>query len=342
MGNRTFQEMIDEQKKGMPPVLKGDLTGKTVMVTGANSGIGFEAAKHFATMNPARPVIVCRTIAKAQDSIKQIQAETGYKNAEPMALELSSFRSISESVTQATKTLDRLDILVENAAVSTGYEYIPTEDGWETMLQVNSLGPALHALLLLPLISKTAKEHSVVPRIVVVSSEVIFFPDGIIGSDALAAENTLRTLSSKEYCTPEILRIRYVQSKILNTMFVRKLATLLPNNIVPVSLNPGFCVSGLRRKHENGEEAERFKKMEDEFGYTSEEGSRQIIYAAIGGKDQELRGAFTSYSQVLEISDWMLSDEGKKAEEKTWTEMLEVLNQADERIPQIVKKFLKA
>ncbi|KAJ3843260.1 hypothetical protein EV361DRAFT_884869 [Lentinula raphanica] len=342
MGNRTFQEMIDEQKKGMPPVLKGDLTGKTVMVTGANSGIGFEAAKHFATMNPARLVIVCRTIAKAQDSIKQIQAETGYKNAEPMALELSSFRSISESVTQATKTLDRLDILVENAAVSTGYEYIPTEDGWETMLQVNSLGPALHALLLLPLISKTAREHSVVPRIVVVSSEVIFFPDGTIGSDALAAVNTLQTLSSKEYCTPEILRIRYVQSKILNTMFVRKLATLLPDNIVPVSLNPGFCVSGLRRKHENGDEAERFKKMEDEFGYTSEEGSRQIIYAAIGGKDQELRGAFTSYSQVLEISDWMLSDEGKKAEEKTWTEMLEVLNQADERIPQIVKEFLKA
>ncbi|KAJ3824048.1 hypothetical protein F5880DRAFT_1647949 [Lentinula raphanica] len=360
MGNRTFQEMIDEQKKGMPPVLKGDLTGKTVMVTGANSGIGFEAAKHFATMNPARLVIVCRTIAKAQDSIKQIQAETGYKNAEPMALELSSFRSISESVTQATKTLDRLDILVENAAVSTGYEYIPTEDGWETMLQVNSLGPALHALLLLPLISKTAREHSVVPRIVVVSSEVIFFPDGTIGSDALAAVNTLQTLSSKEYCTPEILRIRYVQSKsmfvnskhrfpfshknpsVLNTMFVRKLATLLPDNIVPVSLNPGFCVSGLRRKHENGDEAERFKKMEDEFGYTSEEGSRQIIYAAIGGKDQELRGAFTSYSQVLEISDWMLSDEGKKAEEKTWTEMLEVLNQADERIPQIVKEFLKA
>lgn len=68
-------------------------------------------------------------------------------------------------------------------------------------LQVNVLGPALHVLLLLPLILKTAKQHSVVPRIVVVSSEMIFTAK--IGADAIAAPNTVETLSSKEYCTPE-------------------------------------------------------------------------------------------------------------------------------------------
>lgn len=58
--------------------------------------------------------------------------------------------------------------------------------------------------------------------------------------------------------------------------------------------------------------------MDDEFAYTSEEGSRQIVYAAIGGTDEEVRGAFTSYSQVLGVSDWILSEDGKKAEDKTW------------------------
>ncbi|KAE9398573.1 short-chain dehydrogenase [Gymnopus androsaceus JB14] len=309
MVNRTYQEMVEEQKKGMVPIVRGDLTGKTVMVTGANSGIGFEAAKHFATMSPARLIIVCRSVEKAQQSIKQIQEETGYKNAEPMALDLGKFSSISEFATQASKTLDRLDILVENAAVAIMGKYAQTEDGWESMLQVNSLGPALHVLLLLPIIMNTAKQHSVVPRIVVVSSEMIFYAN--IGSDAIAAPNTLETLSSKEYCTPEVLANRYTESKILNVMLVHKLAEHLPKNIVPVALNPGYCLSGLQQ-------AARYKKMEDEFAYTSEEGSRQIIYSAIGGKDEELRGAFTSYSQVLEVSDWMLSEEGKKAEDKTW------------------------
>lgn len=100
-------------------------------------------------------------------------------------------------------------------------------------------------------------------------------------------------------------------------MFVHKLAELLPKNIVPVSLNPGFCSSGLRREAE-GEKATRYKQMEDEFAYTSEEGSRQIVYSAIGGKDEKLRGKFISYSRVLEVSDWMLSEEGKKAEDKIW------------------------
>ncbi|KIK61666.1 hypothetical protein GYMLUDRAFT_165742 [Collybiopsis luxurians FD-317 M1] len=324
----------------MPPVINSDLSGKTVMVTGANSGIGFEAAKHFAKMNAARLIIVCRSVEKAKESIKQIEAETGYKNAEPMALDLGDFRTISESVTQAIESLDRLDILVENAAISTAHKYVQTVDGWESMLQVNSLGPALHTLLLLPLMMNTARTHQVTPRIVVVSSEVIFWSD--IPAEAVAAPNTLETLSSKEFCTPEIFKNRYVQSKILNIMLVRKLAAILPKSIIPVTLNPGYCVSGLRRQHE-GEEAARMKQMEDDFAYTSEEGSRQIVFSAVGGKDDglELRGEFTSYSQVLEVSDWLLSEKGKKAEDKIWNEMLELFGKLDPRIPSIVAEYLK-
>ncbi|KAE9406207.1 short-chain dehydrogenase [Gymnopus androsaceus JB14] len=322
----------------LPPVVKGDLTGKTVMITGANSGIGFEAAKHFATMNPARLIIVCRSVEKAQESIKQIEGETGYKNAEPMALDLGKFSSISEFATRASKTLDRLDILVENAAVALT-EYVPSEDGWESMLQVNAVGPAMHVLLLLPIIINTAKQHSVVPRIVVVSSGLAYTCD--IGSDAIATPNTLETLSSKKYCTAEVLAKRYQQTKILNVMLVRKLVELLPKTVVPVTLSPGFCLSGLRR-NATGEIAVQFKKMEETFAYTSEEGSRHIIFSAIGGTDEELRGAFISESWIpLELPDWMLSQEGKKAEDKIWTEMLTLFGKLDDRIPGIVTEYLK-
>ncbi|KAF5347455.1 hypothetical protein D9757_013827 [Collybiopsis confluens] len=341
MVQRSYEEMVAEQKKGMPPVEQGDLTGKTVMVTGANSGIGLEAAKHFARMNPARLVIVCRSVEKAQESIRQIEAETGYKNAEPLALDLGDFKSISESATKTLESLDRLDILVENAAIANMDSYTQTVDGWESMLQINSLGPAMHSLLLLPLIIKTAKVHSVIPRVVVVSSEVIFYAD--LPADVITAPNILEKLSDKEYCTPEIYKNRYTQSKILNVMLVRKLAALLPQNIIPVALNPGYCISGLRRDAK-GEQAAKYQAMEDEFAYTSEEGSRQIIFSAIGGKDngQELRGEFTSYSRVLEVSDWLLSAQGKNAEDKIWNETVEVLSKVDSRVPVIVAEHLKA
>ncbi|KAF9069756.1 hypothetical protein BDP27DRAFT_672815 [Rhodocollybia butyracea] len=190
---------MDEQKV-KPSLVKADLSGKTVMITGANSGIGFEAAKHFATMDPDRLVVVCRSVEKAKKSIKLIEAETGYKNGEPMALDLGDFSSISEFATQAQNTLDRLDILVENAAIGTS-TYAVTNDGWETMLQVNSLGPVMHIVLLLPIILQTAKRHSVIPRVIVVSSRGIFYTN--IRSEAVASPNILKPLSSKEYCGPE-------------------------------------------------------------------------------------------------------------------------------------------
>ncbi len=61
-----------------------------------------------------------------------MEEATGYKNAVPMALDLGKFSSISEFANQAEKSIDRLDILVENAAIYTK-EYTTTDDGWETM-----------------------------------------------------------------------------------------------------------------------------------------------------------------------------------------------------------------
>lgn len=52
------------------PVLKADLAGKTVVLTGANSGIGFDAVKHFATMNPARIIMACRSKERGEQALE--------------------------------------------------------------------------------------------------------------------------------------------------------------------------------------------------------------------------------------------------------------------------------
>lgn len=68
MGKFTFTSFFLDQMAPLPPVLTTDLAGKSVMVTGANTGIGFEAAKHFARMKPARLILACRSEQKGMDA----------------------------------------------------------------------------------------------------------------------------------------------------------------------------------------------------------------------------------------------------------------------------------
>lgn len=68
MAIQTHEEFVADQKRPTPPVVKVDLTGKVVVVVGANTGMGFEAAKHFAEMNPARLILTCRSVEKGDDA----------------------------------------------------------------------------------------------------------------------------------------------------------------------------------------------------------------------------------------------------------------------------------
>ncbi|KAJ7139268.1 hypothetical protein C8R44DRAFT_606215 [Mycena epipterygia] len=70
MGRLTFLGFIKSQKAKRPPVTKADLTGKTVIVVGANAGLGFEASKHFAAMNPGRLILACRSESKGQAALE--------------------------------------------------------------------------------------------------------------------------------------------------------------------------------------------------------------------------------------------------------------------------------
>jgi retinol dehydrogenase 12 len=70
MGGVTYLRFIQDQWWKVAPVEHVDLTGKTVVVIGANVGLGFEAAKHFASMNPKRLVLGCRSQEKGQAALQ--------------------------------------------------------------------------------------------------------------------------------------------------------------------------------------------------------------------------------------------------------------------------------
>ncbi len=124
-----------------------DLAGKTVIVTGGNSGIGYEAAQQFARKN-ATTILACRSLDKADAAAGQIVAAYPGSIVEVMALDLSSLASIHSFADAFHQSSRKLDVLVNNAGVM-ALPYRKTVDGFEMQFGTNHLGHfALTGLLL--------------------------------------------------------------------------------------------------------------------------------------------------------------------------------------------------
>ncbi|KIL64811.1 hypothetical protein M378DRAFT_186611 [Amanita muscaria Koide BX008] len=343
MPRYSFLAFVHRQWRTIPPVRTADLTGKTVVVIGANAGIGFEAAKHFATMNAAKLVLGCRSRERGELAISKLQNETGYTRAELWLIDLAEFQSVKAFVDKFEKEGGRLDYLVLNAGVAmTSTTYTATADGYETTIQVNCLAPSLLALLLLPIMVETAKNHLITPRIVVVSSEVHGWAS--FSDQVLSSHSPLQVLGSNEYCTKEVMGRRYPDSKLLNILFVRALSDRLKSHFIVNAVNPGFCVSELRR-NATGRAVIIFKVMELFLAWTAEQGSRNLVYAALSGsdgneEDHNLHGAYISNCEIDEPSEFVLSDQGKEVQEKLWKDTLDILSKVDLRVPTIAEKYL--
>jgi NAD(P)-dependent dehydrogenase (short-subunit alcohol dehydrogenase family) len=143
----THDELKARQRLPVPPVISGDLSGKTVCVVGANTGIGFEAAKHFAKMGPTKLILGCRNSKKGTEAVKgksrtsretsltivfaAVQQIGACKNVELMLADLMSPTSITQFAEDFKRKHGRLDVLVLNAGInSTVFERSP--EGFET------------------------------------------------------------------------------------------------------------------------------------------------------------------------------------------------------------------
>ncbi|KAK0443318.1 hypothetical protein EV421DRAFT_1735912 [Armillaria borealis] len=105
---------------------------------------------------------------------------------------------------------------------------------------------------------------------------------------------------------------RYLDSKLLNDSFTRFLQLRVPFSpaITVNSVNPGFCFSDLRTGVP-ADEAEVMQKEEEELCFTTEEGSQQLVYGAVGSLDDEekLRGKYIQMFEVVEEPDFVMSED---------------------------------
>lgn len=136
-----------------------DLTGKVIVVTGGNSGIGYEAAKAFARKG-ATTVLACRSMDKATAALFALKQETPDALAEIMELDLASLASVRRFAEAFQANYERLDVLVNNAGIMM-VPYGRTEDGFERQFGTNHLGHFALTGLLLDTIKKTPEARVV-------------------------------------------------------------------------------------------------------------------------------------------------------------------------------------
>ncbi|XP_059154986.1 retinol dehydrogenase 13-like [Physella acuta] len=211
------------------PRYKGEerIAGKTVIITGANTGIGKETARELARRG-GRIIMACRDIEKCEKVRQEFILETANHNIECRKLDLASIGSIRAFCKGIHASERHLDILINNAGVMMCPKML-TEDGFEMQLGVNHLGHFLLTYLLLDKLKASAPS-----RIIIVSS--LAHKRGSINFDDLNSANS--------YDKHEA----YKQSKLANLLHQKELVSRLEGTGVTVnSLHPGIVATELGR-----------------------------------------------------------------------------------------------
>jgi len=253
---------------------KARLDGKTVVITGCNTGIGKITAMDLSKRG-AKVVMLCRDTAKANLAAQEIKAETkGDVTVERM--DLSSLNSVRDCVERLNKSLKKIDILINNAGVMM-CPLSRTEEGFEMQIGTNHFGHFYLTNLLLPLIKKAAPGA----RIVNVSS-LAHKKANIYWDDINWEKNAYDPQKA------------YGQSKLANILFTQELAVRLEGSGVNVySLHPGVIATELGRhiKEYLGIFSVALYVMRP-FLKTPESGAQTTIYCAV---DESLSGHTGKY-----------------------------------------------
>ena len=168
-----FAQFLWSQLFVTPPYPETNLSGQTIIVTGSNVGLGFEAARHITRMGADKVILAVRNVEKGEKAKRSIEESTGTQGVvEVWTLDLSSYESTKAFVKQVD-SLKRLDAIIENAGISTT-DYSLAEDN-ESTITVNVVSTFLLALMILPKLHKTATQYNITPRLIIVSSEVHFW-----------------------------------------------------------------------------------------------------------------------------------------------------------------------
>ncbi|KAI4107534.1 MAG: hypothetical protein L6R37_001494 [Teloschistes peruensis] len=321
-----------------PPLPQHSFTNQTVIITGSNTGLGLEAARHIVRLNARKVILAVRSTDKGEAAKRSIIASSSVvegggcrediDNVEVWPLDLTSYASVLRFAHRAERELERVDVLLENAGMMTQRWQVAEED--ELHVTTNVTSTFLLGLLLLPKMRETALKFGVRPRLVVVSSDLHF----TTGLPERKAERIFDKLNQREGTD---LGKRYAVTKLMEVFIVRELARRINQSTEPKviinCLTPGACHSDFAREM-SGIGTYAFKAAAFVVARSTEVGSRTLVAAA--GAGEESHGEYMADSIVSNVAPFVLSDEGVETQKRLWAELTEKLERIQPGVTNVV------
>jgi NAD(P)-dependent dehydrogenase (short-subunit alcohol dehydrogenase family) len=250
-----------------------DQSGRTILVTGANTGIGFETAAALAAAG-ATTLITSRDPEKGEAALGALKVRTG-GDLHLLHLDLASLRSVRDLAAEVLDRFERLDVLVNNAGLILSDRRV-TPDGFEMTFGVNHLGPFLLTDLLLDRLQASAPA-----RIVNVASFAHQQARGGIRFDDLQTERGYSGMAV------------YARTKLANILFTRELARRLEGTGVSAfAVHPGGVRSGFGKDGDATGLVGLGVKVGAPFFISAKAGAGATLHAATAPGLEDRSGAY--------------------------------------------------
>ncbi|KAJ5128781.1 hypothetical protein N7448_002494 [Penicillium atrosanguineum] len=298
-----------------------DLSNQVAIITGSNTGLGYECARQFLSHKVSELILAVRSAEKGEGAANKLRKKYPNATIKVWHLDMSSYESVKEFVARVEKELHRLDIAILNAGVApVGFKTAP-ETGHEDCVQVNYLSTMLLSILLLPVLKRMSPD-GVPGRLTIITSML-----SMIAKFANKKEIPLLPAFDNEklFDAYDI----YPTSKFLCQMFFWKLSDLVSADDVVMNLvEPGFIKGTELQRDLNGVGKMALGLLKAASARSVQVGVSTYLDAVVA-KGKESHGCVLMNWDIFPYPSFMYSPEGKEVMGRLWDETMKEFSSFD-------------
>lgn len=315
-------------EKPVWPAEGTSLQGKTAIITGANQGLGYEAAKQLVNLGLSNLIIAVRSVVKGEAAATKLRdgSSTMMTQIDVWQLDMSSYSSVQAFARRVDSELPRVDYALLNAGVMSLQRRTVETTGHEEIVQVNYLSTMLLLIILLPVLKrKQQKIRSPEPPHISITSAALTLIGKVPNKKAdpfFASFDDPKQFNAQEH---------YNSSKLMAQMFLWKLVEYVKADDVVVNLTDPAWVRGTSLTRDVTGPMKLFMKGFEMTGRTPEVGASCLVNGLIG-QGKESHGCFLMSWKIHPFASLLYSPDGQSLTEKVWKETLAELSFADVKV----------